>query len=115
MWRPPSLWRAADRLAGEPRHQKGDDVSGGLTVPSERRTFRAVASEEPLERLDLAVYYARKDEGGVSDGLRGMATAAAARKEPLAVPDALIESAEPNLKGRLAGDDPRRDRYSDAA
>jgi hypothetical protein len=108
------LWQAADRLAGERRHQKGDDVGGGLTVPSEGRAFRAVASEEPLERLDLARCRAREEERGPSDGLRGVATAAPTPKEPFATPDALIEGAEPTLKGRLASDDPRRDWDADA-
>src|SRR5919198_4298050 len=108
---PSSRRRAAGRLADEPRHQKGDDVSGELTVPHERWTVRPVPSEEALERLDLAVHRAGKEQRRRSDAVGVVAATAPARVEPLAAPDALGQRAKPALEDRLAGDDPRRDRH----
>src|SRR4029453_12362576 len=58
---------------------------------------------------------AQEEKRGAGDGPRSMAAEASARKELFAAPDALIEGAEPTLKGRLASDDPRRDWNADAA
>src|SRR5919198_2377219 len=100
---PPSLWRAADRPAGEPRHQKGDDVSGGLPVPPERRQIPLGVSEGALERLTLPARGAREVEHRGSKGVEIVAGAAPARVEPFTARDALGERAEPALEDRLAG------------
>ena len=68
-----------------------------------------MASEQALQRLDLAVCRARKDERGARDGPQGVAAAAPAHKEPFASRNALIERPEPTLEDWLVSDDPGRD------
>src|SRR5439155_13680977 len=105
----------ADRLAGEPRDQKGDDVSGGLRIPPERRKVRPVLPEETLERLDLAVARAREQERGERDVAGVVAAATPAGVDPLAARDADGERLKSALEDRLVHEDPRRNRHTDAA
>src|SRR5262249_52515035 len=111
----PSLWRDADRTASEPRHDKCHDVGGGLTAGPETWKLWPVPSQKTLERLDVAVAHGWEKQRGGSERAGLVAAPAPARIEPFAALDALGERAKPTFEDRLAGDNPRRDRYTAAA
>src|SRR5262249_7634623 len=106
----PLLWRDADRTAGKPRHDKCEDVSGGLTAESATGKFGPVPSEKTLERLDLTVAKDWEKQRGGSESTGLVAVPAPARIEPFAPLDALGERAKPTFEDGLTGGNPRRDR-----